>query len=231
MKSSTDIKQILPALLKAQGAIKPVAKTGENPHFHSAYAKLEDVIEEAKKVLNSNDIWLTQLTRINEGGMLILETVLVHKSGEWVSTELPIINKAGTDQGLGSSLSYTKRYSLLGILGISTHDDDGESASKEPAKKPAAQTTEAEHQLFGDEPFSDFGNATGMDDHISPLNFDAAKDKYGEQQICNMLAEKDVKGASFYESLRDGHRKFGRLTPPQTNALKKAWIKVMEGNS
>jgi hypothetical protein len=67
-----------------------------------------------------------------ENDKLIMETIILHTSGEWCATELPVINKAGTDQGLGSSLSYVKRYSILGLTAGATADDDGNEATQKP---------------------------------------------------------------------------------------------------
>lgn len=132
MKTSTSFKEIIPDLIKAQKELKPVLKKGTNPHFRSDYAEYEDVIEEIKRVLNKNNMWITHPTHF-ESEKLIMETVIIHTSGEWVSTELPIINKVGTDQGLGSSITYTKRYSAEALMGVSTiKDDDGNAATKHP---------------------------------------------------------------------------------------------------
>jgi len=44
-------------------------------------------------------------------------------------------------QGYGSALTYARRYSLMAACGIAPEDDDGNAASKTPAKaaKPAEQ--------------------------------------------------------------------------------------------
>jgi len=129
MKTSQTIKEIVPALIRAQRVIKPIPKKGENPHFRSEYAEYDDVIEEIKKALNENHVWVSHPSHITETGQLVMETIFIHMSGEWVSTELPVINKAGTDQGLGSSITYTKRYSVLSLAAVGTADDDGNAAT------------------------------------------------------------------------------------------------------
>lgn len=135
MKCSTSLKEIIPSLIKAQQIIKPIPKKGKNPHFKSEFAEYDDVIEAIKIALNANDIWITHLTKFEENKGLIMETSLIHISGEWILTELPIINKAGTDQGLGSSLSYVKRYSIQGLMATATReDDDGEKATPHPER-------------------------------------------------------------------------------------------------
>jgi len=76
-----------------------------------------------------------------------LETVLMHASGEWVSSELAINPIKNEPQAIGSALTYARRYALSAILGIATdEDDDAESAmgrdTKKQATSPPAKTTD-----------------------------------------------------------------------------------------
>lgn len=137
-------------LIKAQKELKPVLRKGNNPHYNSDYAEYETVITEIKRVLNSHNMWISHPTHF-EGEKLIMETIVVHTSGEWVSTELPVINKAGTDQGLGSSITYTKRYSSEALMGVSTTgDDDGNAATFAAVKTETArpQTSYKDNQHY-----------------------------------------------------------------------------------
>jgi hypothetical protein len=145
MKTSQSLKEMIPDLIKAQKALRPVLKKGTNPHFHSDYAEYQDVIEEIKKVLNANNLWISHPTHF-EGEKLIMETIIVHTSGEWVSSELPVINKVGTDQGLGSSITYTKRYSSEALMGVSTTGDDDGNAATFAAEKTEVARPQASYQ-------------------------------------------------------------------------------------
>lgn len=139
MKTSNPFKEMIVDLIKAQTELKPVLKTGVNPHFKSEYAEYEHIIEAVKLVLNKNKMWIGHSTHY-ENEKLMMETTIFHATGEWISTSLPIINKVGTDQGLGSSITYTKRYSVEALMGVSTtKDDDGNAATgtEVPAAKEA----------------------------------------------------------------------------------------------
>jgi hypothetical protein len=60
----------------------------------------------------------------------MLITTLAHLSGQWIRSYLPIINEKNNIQGLGSAITYNRRYALSAIVGIiSDEDDDGNSAS------------------------------------------------------------------------------------------------------
>lgn len=135
MKHSQEINELAAALSKAQGAMKGAEKDSKNPHLSNKYASLSAIIEAARKPLSDNGLSWTQLIGQTEGGV-ILETVLLHSSGQWLSSEQPVtitvlsnkgINEA---QALGSGLTYFKRYALAAMLGISIadEDDDGNAA-------------------------------------------------------------------------------------------------------
>tara|TARA_Y100000310_G_scaffold281426_1_gene301888 strand:+ start:710 stop:1390 length:681 start_codon:yes stop_codon:yes gene_type:complete len=143
MNQSESIKAIAPALLAAQKAIKKVSKTADNPYFKSKYADLVAVIDATKKPLNDNDIVFLQAVGGNGDGPYV-ETVLLHTSGEWVSTQTPIYCKKPDDpQAFGSGVTYSKRYALQALLGLPSEDDDGEAAvARDKAEaSPDAETT------------------------------------------------------------------------------------------
>jgi hypothetical protein len=65
----------------------------------------------------------------------VLETTLYHTSGEWISgTQL--VNPVKNDpQGLGSAITYARRYSLSAILGLVSDDDDDANTATKPDVK------------------------------------------------------------------------------------------------
>jgi hypothetical protein len=67
-----------------------------------------------------------------------VETVLLHSSGEWMSSTADLPSGA-TAQSFGASVAYLRRYALQSMLGVSGDadaDDDGE-AERVKAEKPA----------------------------------------------------------------------------------------------
>ena len=130
MIKSESMKTIAPALLKAQEEMGNAKKGATNPFFKSKYADLNSVREAVIPALNSNGISILQPTTTIEGRPFV-ETILLHESGEWISSLTEIIcNKMNDAQSHGSGLSYARRYAISSIMNIGASDDDGQDAVK-----------------------------------------------------------------------------------------------------
>lgn len=127
MKRSDNIEKLAEALAAAQGQITAASKDKENPHFRSKYADLASVWDACRAPLTSNGLSVVQTPGFGEGS-LILETTLLHTSGQWISSELPIQVDTRNLQQIGSALTYARRYSLSAMVGVCPDDDDGEAA-------------------------------------------------------------------------------------------------------
>jgi len=131
MHTSESIKQIAPALLNAQVAIKAALKDSTNPHFKSKYADLSSVIDAVKAPLNSQSILFTQGVSGADNGVTV-ETRLIHTSGEWIASALTVPVSKLDAQGVGSAITYGRRYGLQSLCGVPAEDDDGNAASAAP---------------------------------------------------------------------------------------------------
>lgn len=132
-KKSESISNLAIALVKAQAEIKTVSKDGANPHFRSKYATLDNIIDETKPVLTKHGLAVLQMPG-GDGENVIMRTLLMHESGEWLETEPLVMRPVKNDpQGMGSCITYARRYSYSALLSISTdEDDDGNGASHAP---------------------------------------------------------------------------------------------------
>lgn len=128
MNKSETIKELAAALHKAQKGIKAALKDSTNPHFKSKYADLSSVIDAVKQPLLDAGIVFTQGVHDAEGGVAI-ETMLLHTSGEWLSSTLRIPATKQDAQGFGSAITYGRRYGLQSICGVPAEDDDGNAAT------------------------------------------------------------------------------------------------------
>jgi hypothetical protein len=129
MKSSETVNELAQALAKAQAQMKPAVKDAENPFFKSNYADLASVWEACRLPLSQNGLSVVQTTRMDEQGRLVLDTILLHSSGQWVEGTLPILSARQDMQSIGAALTYAKRQGLKAIAGIADdEDDDGETA-------------------------------------------------------------------------------------------------------
>jgi hypothetical protein len=137
MRMSELPSKLATALAKAQAEIKPVAKSGFNPHFRKPYSTLTDVWDAVREPLTKNGISILQMTSVNANG-IVLNTLVLHSSGESVQGELPVAPVGTAPQPLGSAISYARRYALLSAVGGSVDDDDDGSAASGTAGNGAA---------------------------------------------------------------------------------------------
>jgi len=132
LKHSEHINEIASALAKAQGEMKPAVFNRVNPHFKSRYADFTSCMDACRLPLSKNGLAVSQLPTFAGDGKFVLNTLLLHASGQWMACEFPLHSKTPDNiQALGSVMSYAKRYSLCGMLGIVADediDDDGEAS-------------------------------------------------------------------------------------------------------
>lgn len=125
--------KIATAFVQAQKAFGPALKSSTNPHFRSRYADLSACVEAVIDALNAHGIALMQQTSECADGVIV-ETVLIHESGESITSgKLHVPASKHDAQGYGSALTYARRYSLMAACGIAPEDDDGNAATR-PAK-------------------------------------------------------------------------------------------------
>lgn len=130
---SESIAALSGALAAAQAEIENAHKTANNPHFRSKYADLAEVINTTRPVLSAHGLSVSQWPSFADG-MVSVETLLTHKSGEWIANTASAPADKLTAQGVGSAITYLRRYSLAALACIAQEDDDGNQASKKPAK-------------------------------------------------------------------------------------------------
>lgn len=131
MNKSETIKELATALAKAQGQMESAKKDSQNPFFKSKYADLAAIVEAVKVPLSQNGLSYVQITDIPEGDAdaVLVETVLMHVSGEWLSGRLRMPVTKNDAQGTGSAITYARRYGLQAMLGVPAEDDDGNAAA------------------------------------------------------------------------------------------------------
>ena len=139
MNKSDDIKDLAIALCKAQSEMGGAAKDANNPFFKSKYADLGSVIRAIKEPFFNNGLSYSQLP-LSQDGLVGVQTILMHSSGQWLISELLLKPVKPDPQAAGSALTYCRRYALQAIAGIPSEDDDGNAASKAPKAGPAPIT-------------------------------------------------------------------------------------------
>lgn len=124
---SESIGKLAEALSKAQAEMSGAKKDASNPFFKSKYADLEAVWEACRKPLTDNGLAVVQTLQQSDK-CVVIKTTLMHSSGEWIDSELSLMPAKADAQGIGSAISYGRRYSLAAMVGIYQTDDDGEVA-------------------------------------------------------------------------------------------------------
>ena len=150
--SSDELKELPAAFVAAQSAFERAKKDKDNPFFKSVYADLASVLDACTAALTKNGFAIIQpVVAVN--GEAYLLTRLIHKSGEWLQSSVPLttldsikntVAEAPTSsaglgvgekkkspgvQALGSEITYMRRYCLSSLLGIAADDDDDGNAA------------------------------------------------------------------------------------------------------
>lgn len=142
MQKSDSLDKLAPALCRAQGNIKHAVKDSANPFYKSRYADLTSVWDAIRDSFQAEGLSVSQVTG-NLDGIACLETILLHSSGQWISGAIPLNPAKNDPQGVGSAISYFRRYALQAIAGVCADDDDGEAAHGRGANKKQTSTGEA----------------------------------------------------------------------------------------
>lgn len=142
MLQSESVKELNTALAKAQGELFAAKKDSINPHFKSKYADLASVWEACREALSSNGLSVTQMPAEFQNNVMTLVTRISHSSGEWLEQTMTCPVGKPDPQGIGSCLTYMRRYALAAVVGVYQDDDDANSASYAPKERPATLTDE-----------------------------------------------------------------------------------------
>jgi len=133
---SDPANEIFGALAKAQAGIKNAIRESTNPHFRSRYADLASVKEACWESLTAAGIAVVQMP-INDGPNIGVVTLFAHGSGQWIEGTVYVAPTKYDAQGVGSVITYLRRYALAAMAGVAPDDDDGEAAVGRPAERAA----------------------------------------------------------------------------------------------
>jgi hypothetical protein len=205
---SQTIGKLATALCEAQKEMGAIPKDSNNPFFKSKYSDLATVSQHIIPIITKHGLSISQthspidscgsvteefstkdgrhVTIVTPYPLVVIHTLLMHTSGEWISSTLVIPPAKNDPQGIGSAITYGRRYSFMSIVGaVSDEDDDGNRGSglteksqpqrkpKEPEpKKPSGATKEAKvkklHAIFtnmkaGDKNYRNFLKLYGVE--------------------------------------------------------------------
>lgn len=184
MQTDKATPELFAALAEAQAEIENAAKNSANPHFKSKYADLAEVLNTVRPVFAKHGLSLVQSTGF-DGQMVSVTTLVGHKLGGFITSIAACVPAKTDAQGIGSSTTYLRRYSVAAMAGVAQEDDDGQAAAhggKPQAKqvKPISESQVADLlQMVGETEtdlgkFLQFFKVSAMSD-LPAADFDRAK--------------------------------------------------------
>jgi hypothetical protein len=141
LRTSPETGALIAALVEAQKAFTAVGRdktadieTRSGGTYTYRYADLASVVEVVRKPMLDNGLVLIQMpsSQLDAEGVArqMLVTRLAHTSGEWIEGSLTLPVRDPSPQGLGSAITYARRYMLSAVLGVVTEDDDDAQAAE-----------------------------------------------------------------------------------------------------
>lgn len=150
MDKSDSITKLAAALSKAQAEMPGVKFDAENPYYKSRYASLGAVISTAQPILGKHGLAVVQAPASREG-LIGVETILIHESGEYIRSEVYIHGEASKNaaQEAGKTITYLRRYALASVLGMYADEDtDAESPTGNGNKPTRKAITKPEERPY-----------------------------------------------------------------------------------
>jgi len=148
---SDSIGELTEAMAKARLEFKPIIKnktvqidTKSGRKIKYSYAELPLILQAVEGALSNHGLYLFQPPFDN--GNRTLVTLLSHKSGQWIMSKMTLNNAIDTKE-YGAQITYYRRYSVCGLLGIAADDDESEEqveGIKAIAEKPKEEAKPVE---------------------------------------------------------------------------------------
>lgn len=112
-------------MVRLQGALQNVNRDADvqSVKFSYKYMTLTSVWSEVRPKLQSHGFSLIQCPLKSREGVL-LKTMLLHSSGQFISSIFFMPAKQPQPQDFGSAITYARRYTMCAILGLAPDDDD-----------------------------------------------------------------------------------------------------------
>lgn len=147
---SPELDQLATALALAQGSMQGAVKDRTNPAFKSSYADLASTWDACRVALSTNGLAVSQHPGRLEDGSVTVTTMLLHRSGQHITSVCSALPRDASPASVGSVVTYLRRYGLAAAVGVSPEDDDGQAASQPAAPYAPAQRVPAPVQRVAD---------------------------------------------------------------------------------
>ena len=132
MERSESIKELSKALVEFHKKVGKVIKdakgnipTKSGSSYSYRYATLSNILDVIQEPLNECGLTVIQLPTAE----FELETMLTHVSGEYIVSRYLMRPTQNNPQGIGSCITYQRRYAIGAILGLNIDEDDDAAAA------------------------------------------------------------------------------------------------------
>lgn len=136
---------LLGAILAVQGEAPTLAKNATNPHFKSKYTPLDTIVETIGPILYRHKlVWMTLPGRDDRGEPALTYRLAHAPTGEVLEGSMPLLLSKNDAQGMGSAITYARRYALCAVLNLVADDDDDGARATKQASRPSNLATDAQ---------------------------------------------------------------------------------------
>lgn len=120
---SDAINELADAMSKAQGEYLPLFYNKTNPYERWEYNDLNAILKAVRPALTKYGVFFTQSPYVDDSGATIVHTILIHKSGQWISSKVRVVPSKNNQHETDSVLTFQKRSSACSLLGIAGDND------------------------------------------------------------------------------------------------------------
>lgn len=203
MNMSAEITELAKALCLVQAEMDGAVKNKSNPIYNSKFADLESCINASRPYLTKHGLSVVQSMEPYDPGVIIV-TYLIHTSGQFISSRLAMIPNKPGPHGIGTCISYGRRYSYASIIGLYQEDHDGNKAdnTKKVSEKASAHV---DSDQSGDEKNIDTSSPDPIE--YGHLAFKKAINENGWTEAKAYAAMRNTIGKDDFLKLEDKQKK------------------------
>lgn len=197
MQGSENKTTIIKAFSEAWGEFKHPKKNDKNGHLGNTFASLDEVINANKEILKQHGIAVIQ-EAFGSGEAVTIQTIFMHTSGEWLELGNLTLKPTKSDpQGIGSAITYGRRYTLSASLGVASEDDDDGNSSSHNQNTSRPSQSRPQNQAI--ENTSD-SNGSATTSQINAIKNTAQRKKYSLGDILAPYEKERLEDLTYKEA-------------------------------
>jgi hypothetical protein len=120
---SDEISELATAYAKAQGEYPTIRYNRLTSMFQNEYTDLDLIMRTIRPVLSKHGLSFFQITKFDKSGMTLLDSFLLHSSGQWMKSQTRIVPSKDDKMVKISETNTEKRIQAQTLLNITVIDD------------------------------------------------------------------------------------------------------------